>query len=91
LRLICGFWNLNGGGCGWSEFGGQGFEPLAAFAQGEIEEELAVGVEEVEGHENDRDLAAHVFVDLLAADALAEDGEGKGFVGGEIPAEDFAV
>ncbi len=70
---------------------GEGFEAGAALAQGLGEEEIAGGSEEIEGHEDDGDVAAHGGIDALAADALAEGGEGQGFGGGEVPGEEFAV
>ena len=73
-----------------------GFEAVAALAQGQVERELAIGVEQIEGHEDDRDPRAPLVGDALAADALAEDGEGKCVCdrspcGAKVPAEDFAV
>ena len=56
---------------------GDGFEAVAALAERQVEGEFAGGVEEVEGHEDDRDAGAPFVGDALAADALAEDGEGE--------------
>ncbi len=56
---------------------GDGFEAVAALAQGLVEGEFAVGEEDVEGHVDDRDGGAHLVRDSLASDALAEDGEGE--------------
>ena len=51
------------------------FEAAAALAEGQVEGEFAVGIKEIEGHEEDRDRDAHLVGDALAANALAEDGE----------------
>ena len=55
-----------------------GFEAVAAVAEWEVEEEFALGVEEVEDHEDGGNLGAEFVRDFLAADAGAEDGEGEG-------------
>ena len=84
----CRLEELGLGGLRWGEFErgdgavdealGDGFEAVAAFAEGQVEGEFAAGAEQVEGHEDDGDGGAHFVGDALAADALAEDGEGKG-------------
>ncbi len=60
---------------------GDGFEAVAAFAERQVQGELAGGAEQIEGHEDDRDGCAQLVGDTLAADALTEHGEGKGVRG----------
>ena len=86
-----------GDGSGGAPFGDELFEQRAAGRQRQRQGELAVGKEQIEGHEDDGDLRAQGVRDDLAADALAHDRERQRLARAircrcsEVPAEDFAV
>src|SRR5260370_34640930 len=64
-------------------------EQEAALGERRVEQRAVVEKEQLEGHKTDRHLGAGEEIDLLAAEALLELGEGDGAA--VAPSDDFAV